>query len=283
MPPCVNQSEQLTTLNQNQVRLGFIHVKSLEKNVVDYCLQSRALDGPFQSLADFIKRVPISLEQLLILIRINAFKCFNSSKKALIWEAHLQLGNAQPKTNSSRLFQTPSSGFKLPDLNNHPLEDAFDEMELLDFPLQNPFDLLNLPPTTNCLAADLPQFLGREVTIYGYLVHIKNTRTSKYDRMHFGAFTDQEGHFFDSVHFPGVATKYPFKGKGVYRLTGTVTEEFNFYTIEVRHMQKLAYLPDPRYNDPEVPTRPQKATRTFRDPLQIDQTILTQLPQPQLN
>ncbi|MCB0476208.1 MAG: hypothetical protein KDC69_11060, partial [Flavobacteriaceae bacterium] len=60
---------------------------------------------------------------------------------------------------------------------------------------------------------------------------------------------DYDGDFIDTVHFPPVAAKYPFRGKGIYRIRGKVMEEFDCITIEVNAMHKLAIIEDPRYAD----------------------------------
>ncbi|HHC80967.1 MAG TPA: hypothetical protein ENK46_13880, partial [Flavobacteriia bacterium] len=57
------------------------------------------------------------------------------------------------------------------------------------------------------------------------------------------------GDFIDTVHFPPVAAKYPFRGRGVYMITGKVVEEFNCITIEVNAMYRLAMIEDLRYAD----------------------------------
>ena len=67
--------------------------------------------------------------------------------------------------------------------------------------------------------------------------------------MHFGTFIDREGHFIDTVHFPPVASKFPFRGRGIYTIKGKVLEEFDCITIEVISMYKLAVIEDPRYAD----------------------------------
>ena len=52
---------------------------------------------------------------------------------------------------------------------------------------------------------------------------------------------------FDSVHFPPVVKKYPFRGYGIYRLAGKIVEEFGFTSLEVVSMEKLPMKKDPRY------------------------------------
>ena len=67
--------------------------------------------------------------------------------------------------------------------------------------------------------------------------------------MYFGTFLDKNGDYIDTVHFPPVAKKYPFRGRGVYQLTGKVTEEFDCVSIEISYMEKLSIIQDPRYAD----------------------------------
>ena len=85
------------------------------------------------------------------------------------------------------------------------------------------------------------------VTVYGYYVTAKRTGTSKGELMYFGTFVDTNGDHIDTVHFPQSAKKYPFKGRGVYELTGKVTAEFDCVNIEIEKMEKLAIIQDPRY------------------------------------
>ncbi|MDB4163396.1 hypothetical protein N9602_05955, partial [Saprospiraceae bacterium] len=81
-----------------------------------------------------------------------------------------------------------------------------------------------------------------------YLISIKNTSTTNQKRMQFGSFLDYEGEWIDTVHFPPVVDRNPFRGKGIYLLTGKVVEEFGFYTIEMIKMERLAYVEDSRFS-----------------------------------
>ena len=80
---------------------------------------------------------------------------------------------------------------------------------------------------------------GKSIRIVGNLITIKNTRTSKGDYMYFGTFLDLDGEWLDTVHFPPVAKRYPFKGKGCYLLQGKTLEEFGFMTLQVSAMWRL--------------------------------------------
>ena len=64
---------------------------------------------------------------------------------------------------------------------------------------------------------------------------------------HFETFFDHSGQFFDTVHFPPVVKKYPFRGYGIYLLTGKVVEESGFASLEVERMEKLPMKKDLRF------------------------------------
>ena len=53
--------------------------------------------------------------------------------------------------------------------------------------------------------------------------------------------------WLDSVHFPQIAEKYQFRGKGVYKVKGKVIEDFDCITIETEFMEKMDVIEDPRY------------------------------------
>ena len=67
--------------------------------------------------------------------------------------------------------------------------------------------------------------------------------------MYFGNFLDYDGDCIDTVHFPPVAKRFPFRGKGIYRIVGKVSEEFDCINIDVSTMERLAIIEDPRYAD----------------------------------
>ena len=122
------------------------------------------------------------------------------------------------------------------------MEDAFDEIELLGFPLCDPFLLLQTQDLGDTFAEELMGKIHQKVHLIGYLVCTKNTSTKNGDRMHFGTFYDRRGKVFDTVNFPPVAKKYPFRGRGFYRMTGIVVEDFGYPMIEVGWMEKLPMI-----------------------------------------
>jgi DNA polymerase-3 subunit alpha len=245
-PPCINKSYGATHIYGKDLYLGLMYLKELEERVQERILGERETNGPFPSLANFVDRVPLSMEQLGILIRIGAFRFTGENAHELLWQAHLSLSKF-PRTAHPKLFPTGQERFKVPSLHTTPLETAFTQWELLGFCLCSPFQLLEHPPKNTHGKKDLERYLNHYIDIYGYLVTVKNTVTQKGDRMNFATLIDQQGTVFDAVLFPPVAQQYPFRGKGIYRFYGKVVSEFGFLSIEVLKMQKQDYIPDPRY------------------------------------
>jgi DNA polymerase-3 subunit alpha len=49
-----------------------------------------------------------------------------------------------------------------------------------------------------------------------------------------------KNNFVDTTHFPMVHKQYPFRGRGIYLITGRVDIEYDFCSITVSWMEKLA-------------------------------------------
>ncbi len=240
--PCINTSNNLNTIHENVIYIGFYILHELEQKIVEQLLEERNEHGKFTGLTDFVNRVKISLEQLIILIRSGAFRFTEKSKKELLWDAHFLLGHSKKSVPEKTLFDTQPKEFKLPELWKHELEDTFDEIELLGFSLQSPFKLLAEEIPSRLIAAHLPRLMGRNIEIVGYLIHRKTTITNKGQRMYFGTWLDLKGQWLDTVHFPDVGWKNPFTGPGCYSLKGKVVEEYGFFSVEVQSMFRLQYV-----------------------------------------
>jgi DNA polymerase-3 subunit alpha len=249
--PCVNNSEYLTSIAGRTIFLGFVHMKNLESQLAQTLVRERKTNGPFAGLRDFLARVPLGLEQLIILIKINAFRFTGMSKKELLWEAHLLFHNNPKTVLPASLFHEHEAELSL-DFSqlsaDHDIENAYDQMEILGFPLLSPFEMVDWGSKLKAgiSAKELSCHVGKSVTIYGYLVCIKPVRTVNGDNMAFSTFIDREGTFFDAIHFPVELKRHPLKGNGVYCIIGKVVEEFGCMNIEVSYCEKMPLLPDPR-------------------------------------
>ncbi|EAS20452.1 DNA polymerase III alpha subunit [Flavobacteria bacterium BBFL7] len=245
--PCVNHSDIANIIKGTSIYLGYSYLKELEKKTMVRLIEARQHDGLFKSLEDFIDRVLISIDQLALLIRIDAFRFTGKDRYELLWQAHFKLDKSPQKYIQNKLFNPEYKETTIPQLHTTVLEMAYEQIELLGFPLCSHFDLLLEPPQNNYGLADMKAHHNKMILMYGYVVNIKTTHTAKGKRMQFGTFLDINGDFFDTVMFPPVAAKINFRGSGIYKIYGKVVEEFDFFSIEVHHLHKADYIQDPRY------------------------------------
>lgn len=247
--PCVNKSEFETTLYGTDVYLGFMHLQSLESKIAFHIQKERENNGQYKSLEDFINRIPIGIEGIQILIFIGAFRFTGKTKNQLLVIARLILVNFKPENRNLLLIQEPVREYELPKLERSEFEDAFDEIELLSFPVScSPFDLLQTKFRGDVMAKDLLLFHKKTVRMLAYLISRKHVPT-KMGAMYFGTWIDANGEFFDTAHFTDSLAKYPFQGGGCYLLLGNVEVDYHFPTITISKMSKMPFIADPRYSN----------------------------------
>ncbi|MDX1446230.1 DNA polymerase III subunit alpha [Lishizhenia sp.] len=248
--PSINKGSWQSSIQGDTLYLGFNLVHGCEHKVLHKIMLERQRRS-FENFDDLINRVHIPLEQLNLIIRIGALRDFKEGKKELLWRSHFYHNTNKQNHREPVLFYPPQKQFTLPELQEAPYEASFEQMELIGFPLINPFNLSkeNIPP--HVTAEKLSKHLGQTVISFGYLITLKRSKTVNKDYMYFGTFMDINGEMLDTVHFPFVGKKYPFQGKGIYKFKGVVSEEFGYHTIEVNRMRKVAFQDDPRYTEVE--------------------------------
>ena len=245
--PCVNNSGYQTILKEKEIYLGFMVLQSLENKVAQNISEERDKNGAYKSLEDFIKRIPIGIETLQTLIFIGAFRFTGKPKNELLVEARLLLINFKIENRNIALFEESANEFKLPQLKREQFEDAFDEIEIIGFPVScSPFDLLQTKFRGHIFVKDLLKLYKQQVKMLAYLISRKHVPTKK-GAMFFGTWIDVNGDYFDTAHFPDSLEKYQFQGGGCYLLLGTVEVDYHFPTVTIHKMAKMPMIPDPRY------------------------------------
>lgn len=245
--PCVNASKFQTSLQGKNIFLGFMHLQSLDAKTAQLISEERENNGNYKSLEDFIRRIPIGIEGVQILIFIGAFRFTGKQKNELLIEARLLLINFKPENRGKMLFEEPVQEYLLPELKRDFFEDAFDEIEILGFPVScTPFDLLESQYRGSVFVKDLLKNHKKQVKMLAYLISRKHVPTKR-GTMYFGTWIDVNGDYFDTAHFPDSLGKYPFQGGGCYLLLGTVEVDYHFPTVTITKMAKMPMIPDPRY------------------------------------
>lgn len=245
--PCVNQSEFRTTIYGNDIYLGLDGILNLEAKLAARIVEERKQNGAYNSLENFILRTQCSLEQLVLLIRVSAFRFLKIGKKELLWEAHLLLSKNNKPNQGQTLFQTEVKKPTLPKLETSKVEDLYDEIELLGFPVSDSlFGLAQSHYKGDYQANELLKQTNKTIRMVGEFVTYKKVRTKNGQPMKFGTFFDSNGDFFDTVHFPVSLKKYPLRGDGLYLLEGKIISDFGCPTMEVSRCGKMSLKQDPR-------------------------------------
>jgi DNA polymerase-3 subunit alpha/error-prone DNA polymerase len=247
--PCVNKSLYETTVYDKDLYLGFMHMKSMDATFATTIVEERERNGDYLSLEDFVNRVSVGIETLQMLVFIGAFRFTCKTKNNLVLAARLLLVNFKPENRNLMLLQEPVREYKLPVLERCEFEDAFDEIEILSFPVScSPFDLLQTKFRGDVLVKNLMNYQKQYVKMIGYLIATKEN-PSVNGRMYFGTWIDVEGQFFDTAHFANSLINFPFKGAGCYLLYGRVEIDYHFPTITIYKMAKMPFIADPRYSN----------------------------------
>lgn len=244
--PCINKSDHPNTIYKKDIYLGLGYIKELEVKTLQQILENRQFFGAFKSLDDFIDRIHISIEQLSLLLKSNAFRFTGIDKHELLWKAYFKLHKSKPKISQALLFKPQHRDFELPEFEYSLLTEAYDQMELLGFPLCNQFDLLKDSITNTITAEDLKNYINQEIEIYGNLINSRKIETSNGKYMYFGTFYDQDGGVFDVVLFPKVAEKYPLRTRGIYKCFGKVMYDLGYISLDIRWVARQATQTDPR-------------------------------------
>ncbi len=247
--PCINHSDHANKVEGKTIYLGFGYLKNVEQLTMQRILTERQLFGDYISLDNFMDRIPISIEQLSVLIRINAFRFTKIPKTALLWKATFKLKVTKTKQvqEQVKLFHSQHQNFEIPQLNNHWLENVYDEIELLGFTVNNYFSLVTEPFCPHIKAKEMPQFTNQNVLLYGQLVTTRFNKTAQGKLMRLSTFIDIAGNYFDAVHFTDVVSLYPINGMGIYACYGKITNRFDFCSMNVLKSKKMSIAGDPRF------------------------------------
>jgi len=245
--PCVNKSNFAASVEGTTIYLGFDVLLHLENKLAQLIPEERSLNGAYTSLENFTLRTGAGLEQMIVLIRSGAFSFLEQTKKELLWEAHILLHSSSQKHEPNMLFEQSIQKVVLPQLESSFIEDLYDEMELLGFPVSGSmFDLLKSSYRGDAMAAELAQHEGKCIRMVGDFVADKTVKTKNGKLMKFGTFLDEQGQFFDTVHFPPSLKAYPLYGNGVYLILGKVVMDFGCPALEVYKCARMPLKADPR-------------------------------------
>lgn len=243
LPPDINASNWAYTGSGKMVRVGFMQIKGLQETVVEELVAERETKGPYRSLSDFLHRIKPDIAPVKLFIKAG---CFDSiagelTRPALLWRLL-----ASQVTKPPTYIPIPSEYSAQKKLQH--------ELALFGFPLRcHPLDLFTeaLAGISCILARDLDQYVGKEVTLVGWLLTEKIVSTKNGEPMEFMTLEDQTG-MYDATVFPNIYRQYChlLATNQAYVLTGLVEEHFSTVTVTVKTLQLLTTSGLPALNEP---------------------------------
>ncbi|MFZ9191036.1 MAG: hypothetical protein ACO204_08005, partial [Schleiferiaceae bacterium] len=254
-----------------RIVLGTDRIRSFDAEFGRRIDHARQEGGSFLDLDHFIDRLhqpgaPIALDSLLLLIRAEAFRFTGRPVRTLLWAAHRRLGHRPPPAPGPSLFEqlTTPTELPIPELETSELERSYEHIELFGFPLCDPFSLFELPGIQTAIPPeDWPKHHGATTEILGYLVSLKNTKTSRGDWMQIGTFEDRRGLIFDVVLFPPAVARHAIRRRGIYLMRGRISVDYGYASLDVNHLERCAPKLDPRFNETPAHLMP-TATKSGR-------------------
>ncbi len=247
LPPDINLSEIKYTGKDKSIRIGLMQLKELSMDARDSITYERSKNGPFKSVAGFLERMSgrIHLQDARVLIKAGCLDRISNgiNRPGLIWMALEFFNKKEEPARAPTLFdyakkQVPVN---MPALKREDYSKSTmlkHESEILGFILTvHPLELYeDLLKKVKCVQAkELAKYIGKYVTMVGWLVTGKTVRTKEGDQMKFVSFEDTTG-IYETVFFPKIYNNYchMLNAARPYILKGKVDMDFGSINVNVQ-------------------------------------------------
>jgi len=198
LPSSVNEPGPAFVPHGNLIRVPLIRVKGLTARTTGALLAARER-GPFESLADFFRRVSPAGEELEAMIRAGAFDEFGDTRTRQFWQAQhlIKTYGAGMGVNQGWLI-TPSGLQHLPSIPLNeptPCERLEWETDLFSFAVSgHPLDLFaDVAWDTYCPVNRLGDYVGQTITTCGLVVEQRTHHQITGEPMKFLSLADRTG------------------------------------------------------------------------------------------
>jgi DNA-directed DNA polymerase III PolC len=246
--PSVNHSRMEYTAEDGRdgkraLRVGLMQVRGLRVETITAILRARGEGGDFQSLEDFLRRVPVERDEIESLIKCGAFDEINGDTLAmtrpeLLWRWNFLQADKSAQARASvpigvgQAFlpvvfaDEEKNGQTRMSVPQYTLEQKLRyEREILEVCVSgHPLDCL--PRNGEAWSDELPGLRGKRVTLCGWVVTYRHVGTKNYRNMMFVTLEDQRG-VYEVVLFPDAYDRYGglvFETRTM-RVTGRVEQD----------------------------------------------------------
>src|SRR2546426_205982 len=219
------------------IRIGLMQVKGLRLETIEKIAGSREQNGPYRSLEDFLRRVPVERDAIESLIKCGAFdevgeeaagdaggvpdphanQNLKMTRPALLWRLNLLRARGLPPAAPTADTLFPEALQPAPHEANwnawgmaaadYTREQRLRyEQEILEVCVSgHPLD--RVARNAEAWSSELPHLRGQRVTLLGWVVTFRHVGTKDYRNMMFVTLEDQRG-LYEAVLFPGAYERY---------------------------------------------------------------------------
>ena len=278
LPLDINLSDWGYIGKDQSLRVGFMQIKGLSQEFVERILTERTTGGPFRSFQNFLSRVSYEIAQVRLLIKTGGFDRIAGevTRPGLLWRLYAQgrpyhsqkgdISSLSPDASQFTLYTSPSLPIPIDYSQTQKIKH---EIELFGFPLSvHPLELfVSSFDARQCVpACELPQYVGKKITMVGWLITEKSAQTKQGDPMEFATFEDLTG-LYDATFFPETFRRFGhlLSGGQPYMMEGLVEEEFCTLTLTVKKMWVPALAQSFDSSIPAEQAKIRKEAKSFVD------------------
>ena len=246
--PNINVSEIRHTGINDRVQIGFMQLKGITRTALEQIVAERTAHGRFLSFESFLQRMPeLDPADMRILIKAGCFDgvAGMEARPRLMWQLYqARAGQQQRDKPVDLLALSGADSYYLPDTGPYSVRTMLThETEVLGFLIsRHPLSLYTgiLKRIAYVRACDLAQYIGREVTVVGWLITGKVVHTKTDEPMEFISFEDTTA-IYETVFFPEVYRRFCRMLNNVrpYLLRGLVEEDYGAISLTVKRIEFL--------------------------------------------
>ena len=234
--PDINESEWVYRGEGERLRIGFMQVKTIPKELGERIVEERTQNGPYRSFQDFLGRMKPEPSHARALVRAG---CCDSiagelTRPALMWRLYVGKNfNPGPlpipddySAAQKRAHEIESFGFLA---SRHPLTLYHKQIER-----RRPVP-----------ASHMHRYVGRRITMVGLLITEKAAETKHGHAMEFITLEDTTA-LYDATLFPEVYRRccHLLSPNRPYVVRGLVEESFGVVTLTVHDLHLLESITD---------------------------------------